>query len=140
MKPDGAGDTSSYAREIRLRNLKRVALFGTRFTIETRMFEQLSGITEVVTPKPGEVSYIHDSYLQIVKQPSGVGRDRYRGLTELAHTLCRRDAVEAIVLAGTELSLLFNEANTDFPRVDCAQVHMNAIMRRIFDEPAPAGI
>jgi aspartate racemase len=120
-------------REIRVRGLKRVALFETRFTIEMRMFDQLIN-TEVVTPRPDETDYIHETYLQIVNNPGSAG-DWSAGLKALAHTLIARDGVEAIVLAGTELSLLFNEANIDFPHIDCARVHVNAIMRRLFDEP-----
>ena len=39
------------------------------------------------------------------------------------------DRAEAIVFAGTDLALLFNEANTDFPAVDCAALHIDAIMK-----------
>ena len=31
-----------------------------------------------------------------------------------------RDGVEAIILAGTELALVFDESNTDFPNVNGA--------------------
>ncbi|MGZ5837068.1 MAG: aspartate/glutamate racemase family protein [Xanthobacteraceae bacterium] len=40
------------------RGLKRVALLGTRFTIETRMFGCLNGI-ETVLPEPDEIERIH---------------------------------------------------------------------------------
>jgi aspartate racemase len=41
-----------------------------------------------------------------------------------------RDRVEAVILAGTDLALLFNESNTDFPHVDAARVHIDAIANR----------
>ena len=50
-------------------------------------------------------------------------------MTRIAHEL----PVDAIVLAGTDLSLIFDEANTDFPHVDCARVHIQAIMRALGD-------
>ena len=40
-----------------------------------------------------------------------------------------RDRVEAIILAGTDLALVFDKSNTDFPHVDAADVHLNAIMK-----------
>ncbi len=126
------------SRRIRIRGLKRVALFGTQFTITTHIFGQLKGV-DVVAPKPDETDYIHETYLQIVNDPTVMTRELHDRLRALAHTLRERDGVEAIVLAGTELSLLFNEANTDFPYVDCARVHMDAIMRRLFDEPTSGG-
>ena len=55
-------------------------------------------------------------------------------LTDIAHTLLSRDRVEAIVLAGTELSLLFDDTNTDFPAIDCARVHIDAIVARLLGD------
>jgi aspartate racemase len=118
------------ATEIRRRGLKRVALFGTRFTLETGFFGQLEGVAEVIRPKPDEIDSIHETYMQLVSHAAG-SRQQFRTLPEIAHTLCERDRVEAIVFAGTELSLVFNEGNTDFPHIDCASLHLDAIMRRL---------
>jgi aspartate racemase len=105
---------------------------GTRFTIESDMFGQLTGV-EIVRPKPGEIDVIHETYTQLAKE--GVGSiEQFDRLRSLAHTLCDRDKAEAIVLAGTDLSLVFNAANTDFPHIDGARVHILAIMRRLFEE------
>jgi aspartate/glutamate racemase len=54
-------------------------------------------------------------------------------LTALANTLLRRDAVEAIVFAGTDLSLLFTDANTEFPYLDCAALHLQAILKLLLN-------
>jgi aspartate/glutamate racemase len=37
-------------------------------------------------------------------------------------TLC-----EAIMLGGTDLAIVFNEAEAPFPLVDCAAIHVDAI-------------
>jgi aspartate racemase len=116
------------ADEIRRRGLRRVALFGTRFVMESALFGQLAGVTDVIRPQPGEIDSIHEIYLQLVKDGAGSER-QFRSLREIAHTLCRRHGAEAIVLAGTELSLVFNADNTDFPHIDCARLHIEAMMR-----------
>jgi len=113
--------------EIQTRQLKRVALFGTRFTMETRMFGQLPGV-EVVVPSADEVDLIHAAYVQIVNAGCGT-EEHYQRLRAIAHALYERERVEAVVLAGTELSLIFNETNTDFPHIDGTRVHIAAIMR-----------
>jgi len=118
---------------IQQQQFKRVALIGTRFTIETDMFGQLPGV-EIVKPRAAEIDAIHETYVQLAKE--GVGSaEQYERLRRLAHTLCDRDGVDAIVLAGTDLSLVFTPANTDFPHIDGARVHIRAIMRRLFEEP-----
>src|SRR6185436_4868861 len=53
------------ANAVHARNLKRIALLGTRFTIETRMFGRL-GDVEVVMPRPDEIDQIHNTYVDIV--------------------------------------------------------------------------
>src|SRR5215470_16455579 len=116
------------AAHVRARGLKRVAMFGTRFTVESNMFGRLEGI-EVVTPRPDEIEQIHAAYMAIV-QEHGTAEHIAR-LRKLAHTMIKRDAVEAVLLAGTDLSTVFDEDNTDFPAIDCAAVHVEGIMRRL---------
>jgi aspartate racemase len=120
-------------REVDDRRLKRVALFGTRFTMETELFGRLKDV-DVVAAKPAEIDFIHQTYLQLVNVGSGT-EQQYRGLHQLAHTLIERDGIEAIILAGTELSLLFNRANTDFPHIDGARLHLAAIMEQLTGNP-----
>lgn len=47
----------------------------------------------------------------------------------LADTLGRRDGAEAIVLAGTDFAVMFDESTTPFPHVDCTRAHVNFIMQ-----------
>ncbi|MEP7366696.1 MAG: aspartate/glutamate racemase family protein [Acidobacteriota bacterium] len=118
------------AAEVRRRGLARVALLGTRYTIESALFGQLSDV-ETILPKPDEIDRIHTTYLQIA---NGQGdANQHRGLLgAIAAELCRRESLDAILLAGTDLSLIFNAANTDFPNLDCAAVHLAAIERALY--------
>ena len=114
---------------IRTRGLKRVALFGTRSTVASRMFGRLD--VDVVMPQPDEIDFIHNAYLDVVydrSTPGGIDR-----LRALAHTLVRRDGAEAVLLAGTDLSMVLNEENAGFPTLDCAGEHIKAITQRLLD-------
>src|SRR5947209_13370161 len=118
---------SVVAEEIRMRGLKRVALLGTRSTVESKMFGRLG--VEVVMPKPDEIDFIHNTYLDVVydrSTPAGIDR-----LRELAHTLIERDGAESVLLAGTDLSMVLNEHNAGFPTLDCAAVHIAEITKRL---------
>ena len=57
--------------EMHRRRIHRAALFGTRFVIESGLFGQLPGV-ELVLPRPEEIAYLHDTYLQAAA--SGRGR------------------------------------------------------------------
>jgi aspartate racemase len=112
---------------IRTRGLKRVALFGTRSTVASRMFGRLD--VDVVMPQPDEIDFIHNAYLDVVydrSTPEGIDR-----LRTLAHTLIRRDGAEAVLLAGTDLSMVLNEENAGFPTLDCAGEHITEITKRL---------
>jgi aspartate racemase len=118
---------SEVAAEIRARDLMRIALLGTRSTVESRMFGRLG--VEVVMPKPGEIDAIHNAYLDVVYDRSTSATiDRLR---EIARTLIRRDGAESVLLAGTDLSMVLNEDNAGFPTIDCAGVHIAAITKRL---------
>lgn len=120
---------ATVADEIRARGLKRVALFGTRSTVASRMFGRLP--VDVVMPKPDEIDFINSAYLDVVydrSTPAGIDR-----LRELARTLIARDGAEAVLLAGTDLSMVMNEDNAGFPTLDCAGVHIAEITKRLLD-------
>jgi aspartate racemase len=108
---------------------KRIALFGSRFTIETDMFGVLAG-NNTIRPQPGEVEQIHEAYMRTASVGEGAEVDR-QALTAMARRLMERDGVEAIVFAGTDLALLFNESNPPFPLIDCAQLHLDAILQKL---------
>jgi aspartate racemase len=114
---------------LRSSGFHRVALFGTRFTVDSAMFGALTAV-EVVRPRPQEVDYIHNVYYQLASTGAGGNAER-DGLTRMAETLIQRESLDAIILAGTDLALVFDESNTTFPHVDCARVHLDAILRRM---------
>jgi aspartate racemase len=111
------------------RQLSRVALFGTRFTIDSKLFGALAAF-DVVRPHDDEVDEVHRIYLGLATQGE-ISADDAAKLRELARTLERRDGVEAVVLAGTDLNLVFNEDNAGFPAVDCAAAHVDAIVAQM---------
>jgi aspartate racemase len=53
-------------------------------------------------------------------------------LRKLAQTFVARDGAQAVLIAGTDLSTVFTEGNAGFPMIDCASVHIGAIVRRLF--------
>jgi aspartate racemase len=116
-------------QRLRERGLSRIALFGTRFTIETEMFGAL-GSFEVVAPEDDEVDEIHRIYLELATNgrtsPANV-----ENLRRIARAIRARDRVDAIVLAGTDLNVIFDEATAGFPAVDCAAAHIDAILDRL---------
>jgi aspartate racemase len=121
------------ARGLRERGFSRIALFGTRFTIETALFGALDAF-DVIAPRPHEIDEIHRVYLELATagHTSAAGVEALR---DIARAIGRRDRVDAVVLAGTDLNLIFDEASAGFPAFDCASAHINAIV----DQATPRG-
>jgi aspartate racemase len=115
--------------ELRARKLNRVALFGSVFTVEGGLWGQLTGF-EIVKPKPDEIAFIGQAYQRILDAQKGDAADT-AGLRRIAADLQRRDGVEAILLAGTDLAVIFDEATAGFPAIDVARLHIDAIVDRL---------
>jgi len=115
--------------EMSRRAIRRVSIFGTRFVIESDFFGALADI-DVVRPQPEEIDVIHTTYVELASEGRGSAEKRDK-LRAIAKTLVQRDGVNSIVLAGTDLALLFDESTSEFPCVDCARTHVEEILRRV---------
>jgi len=119
--------------ELRAKKLKRVALFGTIYTMQGSLWGQVtpqSSGAEIVKAQPDEMEFIGKAYQRLLdtRMPAPGDVDRLR---EIAAALQKRDGVEAILLAGTDLTVIFDEANAGFPCIDVARPHIDAIVARL---------
>lgn len=114
--------------ELEAKAARRVAVLGTRFVMESDLFGRLSDF-EVVRPEPAEIELIHANYVKIAVagQVEESGAD-IEAIGAIAQRLNRDEGAERIILAGTELSLAFDELDCDFPALDCARAHIDAIL------------
>lgn len=115
--------------EVELRKLQRIAIFGARVTMETSLFGTLPNV-DVITPSSNEVDLVSNMYSRIVEDERASSED-YQTLRALAHTLIDRERLDAILLAGTDLSFVFSPENADFPHLDGARTHIAAIMQQL---------
>lgn len=108
---------------------KRLALLGTRFTMQGDFFPAVfsrEGIALVV-PTPEEQTLIHDKYMNELLKGSFLPETRTRLLTIISR-LHREEGVDGVILAGTELPLLLRESQTDVPLLDTTRIHIDAIV------------
>jgi aspartate racemase len=115
--------------EVDRRKIQRLSIFGARVTMETKLFGKLQK-RDVVTSRPDEMDTVSGIYQRIVEQER-VSSEEYARLRALAHTLIEREQLDAILLAGTDLSFVFTPESTDFPYIDGARTHIDAIMHRL---------
>lgn len=121
------------AAAVRELGFRRVGLLGTRFTMQARFYPHgfaEHGVT-VVSPAPDEQDYVHSRY--VGELVNGVFRDETRqGVLAVIDRMKHRDAIEAMVLGGTELPLLFREGPVPpLPLLDTTRIHVERAVRDI---------
>lgn len=116
---------------------KRVALLGTRFTMEGGFFNRALAphAVEVVVPDEPDRTWVHEHYLgELTKN---VFRDDTRaGFSDVIKRLQQRHAVDGLIYGGTELPLLMRSAPPiGIPTYDTTQLHVDAVLDRALGRP-----
>jgi aspartate racemase len=110
----------------------RLGLFGTRFTMQGRFYENLFALTglTLILPDETEQAYIHDKYMTELVQ--GILRPETRdGLLAIVAQMKAREGIDAVILGGTELPLVLRDPTaSDIPLIDTTVVHAKAIVAR----------
>jgi aspartate racemase len=107
-------------------HLRRLALFGTRFTMQATLFPAAfarRGLT-IVVPNEKEQAFIHEKYMGELFVGAILDETRAR-LIGIVETMKQRDNVDGLILGGTELSLILREPTAaGLPVLDTTQIHV----------------
>ncbi len=108
--------------------LQRLALLGTRFTMQATLFPEAfarRGMT-IVVPNKQEQAFIHAKYMGELFVGTILNETR-AALLEIVEAMKRRGAVDGLILGGTELSLIFRKPTAaGLPVLDTTQIHVDA--------------
>jgi len=121
------------AREARHRSLGRLALLGTRFTMDAPFYAAVCaryGIV-VVTPNDADRAWVHERYVGELLR--GEFRDdTRREFISLVTRLREEEHIDGVILGGTELPLLLSTPMiADVPVLDTTALHVAAIVERL---------
>lgn len=115
--------------------MKRVALFGTRFTMQAPFYPEIfrrAGI-ELVTPTAEEQDYIHDKYMKELIPGLFLDETRTR-LESIIAALQQRGAIDGLILGGTELPLILKEPSYGGVGVlDTTRIHVESAVERMLE-------
>ena len=110
--------------------LEKVALFGTKFTMQGEFYTETlarNGV-EVITPDKVDQEFIHDKYMgELVK---GIIMDQTRtGLIAVIDKMKEQSSIQGLILGGTELPLILKPENVSGIHVfDTTEIHVESIM------------
>lgn len=118
------------AEEAARRGLKRLALFGTRFTMEASMYPEVfarSGMA-VIAPSDAERAIVHDRYVNQLLNGE-FREDTRQELLSLIGRLRDEEQIDGVILGGTELTLLLKSpVLAGLPALDTTGLHVAAIV------------
>lgn len=111
------------AAEIKSRGIEKVALLGTRFTMENNFYQNklLTYDIETIVPAHEERNFIHDSIFEELVHEIFKDETKRRYL-ELMDDLSERGA-NGIILGCTEIPLLIKQADSKIPLFDSTLIH-----------------
>ena len=106
--------------------IKRIGLLGTRVVMRTRLYGQLAA-TEAVA-LDDEIERLGQIYqdIAVAGQCSDAARS---ALLDAGRRMTVDHGVDAVVLAGTDLNLAFDDADPGYTVVDALDVHVDLLAR-----------
>ncbi len=115
------------------RGLKRLALFGTRYTMQADFYPKVFrrvGI-ELVVPEPKDQDYIHEKYF--AELVPGIFLPETRAsLLAIVNRMKTSAGIEGVTLAGTELALILRgESHNGVALLDTGRIHCQAAVEEM---------
>jgi len=115
--------------------LKRLGLFGTRFTMQGRFYPQVFSPAKIalVIPTLNQQTYIHDKYMNELVKGIFLPETR-QGLLAIVDRLKDQEKIDGLILGGTELPLILGDVkpgemkDQSIPFLDTARIHVQAIV------------
>jgi aspartate racemase len=115
------------------KNFKRLALFGTRYTMQADFYPKVfkrEGI-ELHVPDTRDQDYIHDKYMNELV-PGKFLTETRAGLLGIVDRMKATSDIDGVILAGTELPLILRDPDHNgIPFLDTTKIHVEAAVAQM---------
>ena len=109
-------------------NLNRLALFGTRYTMQANFYQKVFSRDdiELLVPDGKDQDYLHGKYFSELVVGKFLPETR-AGLLSIVDRMKATSDIDGVILAGTELPLILRDAHHNgIPFLDTAKIHVEA--------------
>lgn len=114
------------AKFLKAEGLTKVGLIGTRVVMQTGLYGWITE-ADVLTPEGPDLDQTHADYIAVGTTGKATP-DQHMRLVDAARVLCEYRGAEAVILGGTDLFVVFDQETPNYPVIDSAEVHMDAIV------------
>ena len=115
------------------RKLKRLALLGTRYTMQATFYPKVFSREEIelFVPDTEDRDYIHDKYLNELVSGKFLA-DTRANLLAIVDRMKEKHDIDGVILAGTELPLILcDRQHNGIPFLDTTEIHCEAAVTEI---------
>jgi aspartate racemase len=121
------------AEEAQRRGLRRLGLLGTRFTMDAPFYPAVCARYGIAVVPPDDVdrAWVHERYIGELLEGEFRDDTRQRFIA-LVSRMRQEEAIDGVILGGTELPLLLTAADiATVPALDTTALHVAAIVKRL---------
>ena len=118
---------SCVQKEIKRRGYKRIGIIGTKPVMVSKFYSMITS-AEVFIPEDNLLDKVHEAYAEMATL--GRANNEQKEIFEKAcNQFLSKNKVDAIMLGGTDLTLIYRSDNVDFKLIDCAKIHVEELFR-----------
>lgn len=118
------------SRAVGATEFSRIGILGTRTVMESRFYGGIRSAA-IIPPAGRDLIDVHEAYIAMAG--SGAVTEAQRSVFDRVSRRLLNDGAQAIMLGGTDLALVYDQGTSEFPLVDCASIHVDAIVRLALD-------
>jgi aspartate racemase len=115
------------------RKLQRLALFGTRYTMQANFYPKVFSREqiELLIPEREDQDYLHEKYFSELVPGKFLPETR-AGLLEIIDRMKAENDIDGVILAGTELPLILRDPeHNGIPFLDTTKIHCEAAVNEM---------
>ncbi|PYJ32053.1 MAG: aspartate racemase [Verrucomicrobia bacterium] len=119
--------------------LKRLALFGTRYTMQATFYPKVFSreAIELLVPEPKDQDYIDDKYMNELV-PGKLLPETRAGLLAIVDRMKAKSDIDGVVLAGTELPLILRDPDHNGTLfLNTTKIHVEAAVTEMLSSTPP---
>jgi aspartate racemase len=117
----------------RAQKLKRLALFGTRYTMRANFYQKVFSRDEIelFVPEVEDQDYLHEKYFGELVSGKFLPETR-AGLLAIVDRMKAKSEIDGVILGGTELPLILSGPDhSGIPFLDTTKIHCEAAVDQI---------
>ena len=113
--------------EVENKGYEKIGILGTKPVMESKFYSVIKS-AEIVLPEGDLLEDVHNAYVEMATS-GHASEDQKLVFDAACNQFIAQNKVDAVMLGGTDLALVYNTNNVDFALVDCAAVHVEELFR-----------